>query len=49
MKLESNGKTIFKVSIGKENRKFTFKGPKVRLAVNFSSATVDVRVISGKD
>lgn len=49
MKLESNGKTIFKVSIGEKNPKFTFKGPKVRSAVNFPSATVDARIISAKD
>lgn len=29
MKLESNGKTIFKVSIGGKKPKFMFKGPQV--------------------
>ena len=39
--------TVFKASI--EKKKFTFKGPKVRLTVDFSSAAVVVRITSVKE
>lgn len=47
MKLERNSKIVFRASI--EKKKFTFKGPEIRLTVDFSSVAVEVRMSSAKN